>query len=54
MLKAEEQMELMVLKKHGEKHPGAYALDGPVAEHGAAVFARRRGCGPAQAGAEAG
>ncbi|MGA7323584.1 MAG: hypothetical protein WBX25_03655, partial [Rhodomicrobium sp.] len=29
------------------ENPRAFAIDGPVAEHGAALFARRRECGPA-------
>jgi len=35
MLKAEEQMELVVLRKHGERHQGSVVIDGQVAEHGA-------------------
>ena len=36
------------------EHPGAGAVDGALAEHGAALFARWRGGGEAQAGGEAG
>jgi len=42
MLKAEEQMELA--EKARGQHPGAVAVDGTVAQHGSAVFARWR-CG---------
>jgi hypothetical protein len=47
MLKAEEQMELAVLRKHGDEHPEAGADDVARAEHGAALPAWRRGGGDA-------
>ena len=44
MLKSEEQMELVVLKKHGDEHSGSVAVDGAVSQHGSAIFTRwRRG-----------
>ena len=43
MLKAEEQMELAVLKKHGASIRSV-AVYGTVSRHGSAVFARWR-CG---------
>ncbi len=53
MLKAEEQMELAILKKHGAsiRELSRY---GTVAQHGSALFARWQCGGGAQAGAEAG
>jgi hypothetical protein len=53
MLKAEERMELAVLRRHRTSIQGARARDGALAQHRAVLPSWRRSDGDAQGSAEA-